>query len=163
MNLLSSSVDLMTFRLLAAPLPHTSTVFLGGEVAESMFPSGLYSIVSYSLYFGQFVLITIYCKQKLLREGLKDPLLLDVCGKETQKQAGPLFLRQVTGISIGEIGIERPSFSFSFYLWRSCSLTLISSAYIIVVMNILKGNGEIKRLRKSFQYYFMLCKPYLKS
>lgn len=89
MNLLSSSVDLMTFRLLAAPLPHTSTVFLGGEVAVPMFPSGLYSIVSYSLYFGQFVLITIYCKQKLLREGLKDPLLLDVCGKEHRSRQDP--------------------------------------------------------------------------
>lgn len=83
MNSLSSNVEVMTFRLLVVvPPPPASPVFLGGEVAVSMFPLRLYSIVSYFLYFGQFVLITIYCKQKLLREGLKNPLLLDVCGKE---------------------------------------------------------------------------------
>lgn len=80
MNSLNSSVEVMTFRLLV--VVRHPPVFLGGEVAVSMFPLRLYSVVSYFLYFGQFVLITIYCRQKLLREGLKDPLLLDVYGKE---------------------------------------------------------------------------------
>lgn len=84
MSSLNSSVEVMTFRLLVVVPP--PPVFLGGEVTVSMFPLRLYSVVSYFLYFVQFVLITIYCRQKLLREGLKDPLLLDVYGKERRSR-----------------------------------------------------------------------------
>lgn len=168
MNSLSSSVEVMTFRLLAAtpthPHFHSISWRRGCSIHvpfRAVFDSLLFSVL-WPACTNHHLLQTETSQGRVERT-----IVVGCLWKGTQKQAGPLFLRQVTRISVGETGIDRPPFSFSFYLWRSCSLTLISSAYIIVVMNILKGgrkgNGEIRRLRKSFQYYFMLCKPYLNS
>lgn len=147
MNLLSSSVDLMTFRLLAAPSPHHfhSISWRRGcsihVTFRAVFNSLLFSVL-WPVCINHHLLQTETSQGRVERS-----IAVGCMWKGTQKQAGPPFLRQVAGISVGEVGIDRPPFSFSFYLWINCSVTLISSESIIVVMNILKGGKETENLK----------------
>lgn len=144
MNSLNISVEVMTFRLLVVVPPPSISWRRSRSIHvpfKAVFSSLLFSVL-WSVCINHHLLQTETSQGRVER-----PVAVGCIWKGTQKQAGHQLLRQVAGISIGETGLDRPPFSLSFYLWRSCSLTLISSAYTIVVMNILKGEKEKRKWR----------------
>lgn len=142
MNSLSSRVEVMTFRLLVvvSPPPPSISWRRGCSIHvpfKAVFNSLLFSVL-WPVCINHHLLQTETSQGRVER-----PIAVGCTWKGTQKQAGHLLRRQVAGIAIGETGLDR----LSFYLWRGCPLTLISSAYVIVVMNILKVEKKKKKLR----------------